>query len=602
MFKWDKATVYDLKPMDALVMAGPSLRLVTRFLETAGRRMGLMNKLATDAGFHKLRGMHLPEPPTFLPTDTLACEAAVAAAGVAAPPSSAAAAAASAQLVASLVTAKRPASAFVSAMDLHEAYKARTTTPVQVAEHVVSAIEFDAAQDKPVGAMYVWLKDEIMAQARASTDRYAQGKQLGPLDGVPVAVKDEADAVPYATGGGTTFLKTPATADADSVARLRSAGAIIIGKTRMHELGVDVTNCNPGCGTSRNPYNVDHFTGGSSGGSAAAVAAGLCPIAIGADGGGSIRIPAAYTGVFGLKPTAGRISSRGSLPLAVSVGVVGPIGATAHDLALSYALIAGPNPDDVTAKNNPATVVKDFDKASCTSDTNTHLACTSLTACIQQIESLAGIRIGVYWPYFEDADPVIVAACKAALDKLVERGATLVEIAIPDLSLYRICHVSTILSEVDAYASSLPKSSKLGAGTRLMLLTATALTPSDYIKAQQIRTRGMDLMRRLYKDVDVIVTPTTAILPPKIVDGALTHGYSNYSEASKAMQYIFFGNFLGLPAVTVPVGYAEPSSLPIGMQFMGKWWDENLLLRLANATEHVLSKERRPASLYSKLI
>ncbi|KAI8929676.1 amidase [Entophlyctis helioformis] len=576
----DKPTAYELKPLGAPVMAGWSLTLATGLLETAGRRMGLVNKLATDAGLHQLRGVHLPESPTFLPTDTLACEAAVAAAGVAAPPSSAAAAAASAQLVASLVTAKRPASAFVSAMDLHEAYKARTTTPVQVAEHVVSAIEFDAAQDKPVGAMYVWLKDEIMAQARASADRYAQGKQLGPLDGVPVAVKDEADAVPYATGGGTTFLKTPATADADSVARLRSAGAIIIGKTRMHELGVDVTNCNPGCGTPRNPYNVDHFTGGSSGGSAAAVAAGLCPIAIGADGGGSIRIPAAYTGVFGLKPTAGRISGRGSMRLAMSVGVVGPIGATAHDLALSYALMAGPNPDDVTAKNNPATVVKDFDK----------------------IESLAGIRIGVYWPYFEDADPVIVAACKAALDKLVERGATLVEIAIPDLALYRTCHAMTILSEMSVFASTLPQASQLGTGTRLMLLTATALTPADYINAQQIRTRGMDLMRRLYKDVDVIVTPTTAILPPKIVDGALTHGYSNYSEGSKAMQYIFFGNFLGLPAVTVPVGYAEPSSLPIGMQFMGKWWDENLLLRLANATEHVLSKERRPASLYSKLI
>jgi Asp-tRNA(Asn)/Glu-tRNA(Gln) amidotransferase A subunit family amidase len=158
---------------------------------------------------------------------------------------------------------------------------------------------------------------------------------LGPLDGVPIAVKDELDQVPYATTAGTRFLgREPASSDATVVARLRSAGALLVGKTNMHEVGLGITGVNPHHGTSRNPYDPARITGGSSSGSAAAVAAGLCPIAVSADAGGSIRIPAALCGVVGLKPTFGRMSERGAAALCWSLAHIGVIGASSADVAL----------------------------------------------------------------------------------------------------------------------------------------------------------------------------------------------------------------------------------------------------------------------------
>ena len=174
-------------------------------------------------------------------------------------------------------------------------------------------------------------RDDVMKQAREATQRIKAGKPLSIFDGVPVAVKDELDMVPYPTTVGTSFLgKSPAKEDATVVARMRAAGALLVGKTNMHEIGINVTGLNPHHGTTRNPYNTDHFTGGSSSGSATAVAAGLVPVAIGADGGGSIRIPASFCGVFGLKPTFGRVSEHGAAPLCWSVAHRRTVGWHCH--------------------------------------------------------------------------------------------------------------------------------------------------------------------------------------------------------------------------------------------------------------------------------
>ncbi|GIT04120.1 MAG: hypothetical protein CM1200mP28_13790 [Deltaproteobacteria bacterium] len=200
-----------------------------------------------------------------------------------------------------------------TAFDFHQAYLDGKTSPVDVAIRLLDIIRSIEESAVPLRPYIAWEEQELMNQANASADRYSKGKQLGILDGVPVSVKDELDLLPFKTMIGTRFYSNqPPEQDATSVARLRSAGALMVGKTNMHEIGLGVTGLNTHYGTTRNPHHLDHYPGGSSSGSAAAVAAGLSPIALGCDGGGSIRIPASLCGVVGLKTTGGRISTAGS--------------------------------------------------------------------------------------------------------------------------------------------------------------------------------------------------------------------------------------------------------------------------------------------------
>ena len=195
---------------------------------------------------------------------------------------------------------------FSSAWDYAAAYRSGAISPEEVAQKLLAAILSSNAANPPLRAMINVKPEEVLRMARESGERYENESPLGPLDGVPVAVKDEIDMLPYPTTVGTSFLgKSPAAEDATVVRRMRLAGALLIGKANMHEIGIGVTGMNPHHGTARNPYNPAHYTGGSSSGPAAAVASGLCPIAIGADGGGSIRIPSSFCGVVGLKSTFG---------------------------------------------------------------------------------------------------------------------------------------------------------------------------------------------------------------------------------------------------------------------------------------------------------
>lgn len=209
-----------------------------------------------------------------------------------------------------------------------------------------------------------------------------------------------------------SFLGTSkAKEDAEPVARLRRAGALLIGKANMHEIGMGVTGLNPHHGPARNPYLPNRATGGSSSGSAAAVAAGLCPIAVGADGGGSIRIPASLCGVVGLKPTFSRVSEHGAAPLCWSLAHVGPIAVSARDAALALSVMAGADPKDPHTLGQPPLDFAELERG-----------------------DLSGLRIGVYWPWFEDAEADVVRLGKQLLETLVEAGAELREIEIGDLA------------------------------------------------------------------------------------------------------------------------------------------------------------------------
>ncbi len=468
---------------------------------------------------------------------------------------------------------------FASVHDFAKAYRNGTTTPEEVAKKVLRAIKNSDKGDTPLKAFIAVNHDDVMRQARESTIRIKAGKALSIFDGVPVAIKDEIDMTPYPTTVGTAFLgKTPAKEDSTVVARLRNAGALLIGKTNMHEIGINVTGLNPHHGTTRNPYNLNHFTGGSSSGSATAVAAGLVPVAIGADGGGSVRIPASFCGLVGLKATFARVSEFGAAPLDWSVAHIGPIAGSATDAALTYAVIAGPDPKDPTSLHQPLPSLEGWDN-----------------------KNLKGLKIGVYWQWFRHADAETVAACETMLKEYEKMGCEIVEVTIPDLEANRIAHSVSILTEMaqamDATYARHHKEHALD--VRINLALACQFKATDYLIAQRIRTRIINHFNNAFKQVYVILTPTTGVSAPEIKKGALPDGESDLSATIEIMRFATAANLTGLPAITFPVGYTQ-KGLPIGLQVIGKAWDESTLLRMALAAEQVV--ERKAPQVHFKIL
>jgi Asp-tRNA(Asn)/Glu-tRNA(Gln) amidotransferase A subunit family amidase len=557
--------VYDLKSVKLPYLSGGLLRLFVSLVE--GPLGGLLiPNLLQSAGIEWLRKQVIDEAPTHHPIHFT---------GVLAKKDSA------------VPEKEWPESSavdsrgfhFATVFDYAKAYRDGKTTPEEVAQKLLDAIEASNASIPPLRAVIAVNREDVMRQARQATQRIKAGKPLSIFDGVPVAVKDEIDMVPYPTTVGTSFLgKTPAKEDATVVARMRAAGALLIGKTNMHEIGINVTGLNPHHGTARNPYNTNHFTGGSSSGSAAAVAAGLVPVAIGADGGGSIRIPASFCGVFGLKPTFGRVSEQGAVPLCWSLAHIGPLAGTATDTALAYAVMAGPDLHDPNSLHQPLPTLENWDQL-----------------------NLRGIKLGVYKQWFQHADPEVVAACENMLKRFTDMGAEIREIVIPDLDLNRVAQVLTILTEMaQAMRYTYEEHHREhGLDARLNLVIGRALKAPDYVHAQRARTRIINNFKQALEQVDIILTPTTAIAAPSIPKDALPNGNSDLSTTTEIMRFVTAGNFTGLPAISFPVGYTT-KGLPIGMQAMGRAWQENLLLRLAVNAEQAI--ERKEPQVYYKAL
>jgi Asp-tRNA(Asn)/Glu-tRNA(Gln) amidotransferase A subunit family amidase len=544
--------VYDLKSVKLPYLAGGMLKFFAALVE-GPLHVLLTPSLFESAGVNWLRKQHFDEHPTHHPihfTGELQREA-------------------------SAVPENewpREASGmkgfhFASVFDFANAYRNGATTPEEVAKKVLESIEASDAGDKPLKAFIVVDRNDVMRQAHASTQRIKAGKALSIFDGVPVAIKDEMDMPPYPTTVGTAFLgKTPASEDATVVARLRNAGALLVGKANMHEIGINVTGLNPHHGTTRNPYHTGHFTGGSSSGPATAVAAGLTPVAIGADGGGSIRIPASFCGLVGLKATFGRISEHGAFPLCWSVAHIGPLAGSAADAALTYAVIAGPDPKDPTSLHQPLPSLKGWD------DLN-----------------LKGLKLGVYRDWFRHADAEVVAAGEAMLKQYEAMGCKLVEIVIPNLEASRIAHSVTILSEMAQALSTTYNEhhGNHGLDVRVNLALARQLSAMDYVMAQRIRTRMLKHFKNAFEQADMILTPATGLAAPEIKKGALPDGESDLTTTIQIMRFATAPNLTGLPAISFPVGYTQ-KGLPIGLQVIGRAWDEANLLRMALAAEQVV--------------
>ncbi|KAK7302619.1 hypothetical protein RJT34_13511 [Clitoria ternatea] len=473
--------------------------------------------------------------------------------------------------------------------DYAYAYRSRKVTPLMVAERIISVIEENRRNKPPTPLLISFDAADIREQAAASTHRFEAGNPLTILDGIFMAIKDDIDCYPHPTKGGSTWVHEvrPVKRDADCVARLRSCGVIFIGKANMHEFGMGTTGNNPNYGTTRNPHALDRYTGGSSSGPAAIVASGLCPAALGTDGGGSVRIPSSLCGVVGLKSNYGRTSMEGSLCDCGTVEIIGPIASTVEDVMLVYAAMLGSSPSNrISLKPAPP--------------------CLPIHSLSDDSNALESLRIGKYTPWFNDVSSTEVSdKCEDALNLLSKsHGCEMIEIVIPEILEMRTAHLVSIGSEC-LYSMSADcedgKDVKSTYDTRTSLALFRSFTAADYVAAQCIRRRIMYYFMEIFRKADVIVTPTTGTTAPKIPPSALKSGETDMQTTAYLMQFVVPSNLLGFPAISVPVGY-DKEGLPIGLQIIGRPWAEATILRIASAVEKLCGEsKKRPVSYYDVL-
>ncbi|MFQ5532311.1 MAG: amidase [Candidatus Methylomirabilales bacterium] len=449
-------------------------------------------------------------------------------------------------------------------------------SPVELVRAVLDRI---AGYDKTLSAYIAYQGEEALQGARRAEDAIAHGRPLGPLHGIPVAVKDLFFTAAFPTTAGTRILSDHIPReDATVIRSLKDAGAILLGKLNLHELAYGITNDNPHFGPVRNPWDLTRISGGSSGGSAAAVTASLCFASLGNDTGGSIRIPAACCGVVGLKPTYGRVSRHGVLPLAWSLDHVGPITKTVEDAALMLQVVAGPDPHDPTASHLS---VPDY--------------CRALRG------GLKGVRVGMPRDFFFDSaeiDPFVMAAVEKALHVIQEAGARVEEVSIPFLRHASAIQFVTISSEATANHSRLlrTRGRELGEDVRRRLELGEFVAAAQYVRAQQARRLLVQDLSVAFRRVDLLVTPTLPVVAPPI--GAQT---AMIRGVPKRLQPTLTGftspfNLTGLPAISVPC-LSGGDRLPVGLQIIGKPFDEATILRAAFAYQQATPWHTRRPSL-----
>jgi aspartyl-tRNA(Asn)/glutamyl-tRNA(Gln) amidotransferase subunit A len=457
-------------------------------------------------------------------------------------------------------------------------YRDGKLRPEKVVDRAFALSRELAARRPSMGPLLAHDEERARRAARDSGDRYSAGQAKSALDGVPIAIKEEVDVAGLPTRLGTSFLPdTPAAADSAVVARLRAAGAIILGQTAMTEYGMSPLGGNVHREMPRNAHDTTRLPGGSSSGSGVAVAVGLCPLALGADGGGSIRIPAALNGVFGLKPTFGRIPLAGhGLPAGSSVVHLGPIGASAHDLALFIELGSGADPRDPASVTQPA------------------LAGGELVAALQR--GVSGLRIGIDDDEWSAAPDAISRPLRDALGALEREGAVLVRVRSRLARHASAIGYLTIGLETLSALHRVREEhrDRLGLDLQLLLTNIELYRSDDYISAQRVRSALRAEIAEILRDVDVLALPTTACAAPPVTDQEARDGFIDPEALEQACRFSFLGNLTGLPAGTAPV--ADSGALPLGLQIIGDAWDEAAVLQVLAHLERLgAARPRRPA-------
>jgi aspartyl-tRNA(Asn)/glutamyl-tRNA(Gln) amidotransferase subunit A len=403
------------------------------------------------------------------------------------------------------------------------------------------------------------LHDDALAAADIADKEINAGKRRGPLHGIPIAIKDIYDTRGIRTTA-CSRVRENYIPDQDStvVRKFREAGAVILGKVTTHEFAFGFDS-HP----TKNPWNLIYIPSGSSGGSGAAIAAGLCFAATGSDTGGSIRAPAAANGIAGIKPTYGRVSKAGVAVLSWSLDHAGPMARTVHDLAILLNIMAGQDPRDPHTKDVP---VPDY-TAALTGD-------------------ISGLRLGVPSNYFtDDVDPAVATAVAEAIKQLASLGATIVLVEIAELDGVLDCMLAIAMSEASTYHQAALRSTPelFGDETRLLLETGELTLATTYINAQRARFAVKAAFREAFRGVDVILTPTQPTTALKIGQSMSRIGSREESVFAVSARFCAPLNLSGLPAASVPCGFSR--GMPIGLQIIGKPFDEATVLRVADAFE-----------------
>ena len=452
----------------------------------------------------------------------------------------------------------------------------REVSPVDLADACIARSE---ALDPKLHAYLTPTFDTARAEAKQAEAEIAAGKRRGPLHGLPFALKDLYETAGVRTTAGSKLREhfVP-TEDARVVTLLKQAGVVQLGKLNMHEWALGATNINKYFPSPRNPWDIERITGGSSGGSAVAIATGMCLGTLGSDTGGSIRIPASLCGVTGLKPTYGRVSLRGVVPLSWSLDHSGPLARCALDCALILQAIAGFDPGDPCCTDRP---VDDY--------------LTGIDAGVK------GIRIGIPNNFFFDDDAVsaeVAAAVREATKALAGIGAELKAVEVPDIVRGARANGTILLADAAAYHEETIRDHPDDVQDTVLarLQGGANVSGPAYAHARRTQAEFKAALRGLFQDIDLLVAPTTPVVAQRFPDG------DNTAATGALTRHTGPFNVAGLPSISLPCGFSRdgPSTglrtgLPIGMMLTGRPWEEALVLRAAHAYQEATDwHTRRP--------
>ena len=458
-----------------------------------------------------------------------------------------------------------------------DSIRRRDVTAVAVTEAVLARA---AAVQPEINCFLRVHREEALAAAERADAEIAGGRWRGPLHGVPLAHKDVFDREGHVTTAGGILFDAPATGRATVMSRLDAAGATYLGALNLDEFAAGGTGANDHYGRTRNPWNTDHVSGGSSGGSGACVAARAAFGALGGDAGGSVRIPAAMCGVVGLKPTFGRVSRAGTAPRTFSVDCTGPMTRTAEDCALMLQAIAGPDPADPTTPDVP---VPDYRTALRT--------------------DLAGVRVGVaVGDPFDRVEPELAALLASAVDALRDLGAEVVDVAVPDVTLFN--DLQQILTKSEAavvcgkWMRERPEDMTFDA---ISVVQEGLLMPATrYLEAKSLRAPLLEAhVRAVYVEVDVLFTPVLAGPTPTVAETDFEDCDRVEELFTRSARFTRFANYLGTPALSVPCGFSA-DGLPAAFQLHGPPFGEARLLAVAHAYQGVTDHHAKAPGFPSK--
>lgn len=454
----------------------------------------------------------------------------------------------------------------ISIAEASDLLRRKQISPVDLTTSCLARIE---QLNPTINAFITVMHDTALAQARQAEAEIHAGNWRGPLHGIPIGLKDLIDTAGVKTTCGSALFKDRVpTEDAEIVRRLKSAGAVLIGKQNLQEFAYGGTSTSSHFGPVHNPFDLDRITGGSSGGSAAAVATGMCFGAIGTDTGGSVREPAAFCGIVGLKPTYGRVSTRGVFPLSPSLDHVGPLCRNVVDTALLLQAIAGYDKLDITSVDWP------------------------VDSYTEALNTRTKPRLGIVRrPFFDDLDPEIDNAIEEALKQLSNLSADVLEIDLPPTP--SAVHAPEAYAVHSKYFTDSPE--LYGRWIQERLRQAAAVDTVAYVEARQELDRVRRSVQDVFKKVDLLITPTTPV-PPITIAEALN--MSPPPEGELWLRNTRPFNVYGLPAISIPCGFTQ-AGLPIGLQIAGSNFSEASLLSFAYAFEHATPEHTRAPAILS---